>query len=143
MSVAMFTRWKNYMIAGVDQMSAHAPTSIAGDIAVLKVLVESLPIELEAWNKEHDRPYQVYIQQNVMWRVDLLFKMAGIDPKFAHGAWTCIRYCLSLVREIEADDDLLEIAKKMEDIATQAIESVLHQNTGTVYAAVYAFRSGK
>jgi hypothetical protein len=133
---AMFERWKNVMIKGVEAMAANSPIDLDAELTALKSDLEALPLELEAWN-EDDRQFQDYFQLNVGWPVDLLGKIPGIDGKFAKGAWNIYRYSISLIREIKADEQLLEIGKKLEAIAHKSIQSLAVQNVDDFYYRYY------
>jgi hypothetical protein len=135
-NVAMTERWKGFMLKGVDQMLKYAPVEI-NKVAELKALIETLPIELESWDKETDTPYQEFFQKELNFRVDFMSKLIGVNAKFYKGAFEVYRYALSLVREIAADDELQAIAVKLAAICDAVKVAVTDQNQTNDWLKMY------
>jgi hypothetical protein len=135
-NLAMLERWKGFMLKGVDQMTKFSPIE-TDKIAELKVLIETLPIELEAWDKEIDTPYQQFFQEELTFRVDYMSKLFGINENFYKGAFTVFRYALSSVKDIAADDELKEIGVKLAEICDAVKVAVTEQNQTNDWLKMY------
>lgn len=114
--------WQGYMVKAVASM-AESGFLPEASFTELENLVETLPLEKETFNPE-DRPVIAYFQEVVHSKVYGLSSLNGVPKKFAKDIRDCHRYALSLVAQIEADDQLLAIAKELEKIADEAAAKV-------------------
>lgn len=138
----MLAQNKRLALAGVERMAKNKPPanlSLSVELAILREKIEALPLTVEKFNPE-DRPYQLYFQQEIGWKISLLSKFEGISKAFYYAIWDAYRYPLSLIKNIEADDQLLEIGKLIEIICDRVITAVLPQNKGSFYADYYQIR---
>ena len=137
-SADILAKFKKFAIGGATNMQAKPPIDLSADLADLVASIEALPLEKESFNEE-DRPYQRFFQTNLNAKVFLLSQFPEvINDKFPKGAFDCYRYVLSLIKEIEADDQLLAIGKKLEVIADKVLEWATAKYPGSFHAEYYA-----
>lgn len=124
MSTAIYDRQKNQALQGAEQIAKGFPSA---ESQKLVELIQSLPVELEQWNDE-DKAVSDYYNDEVNWRQIMVGQLVGSSGNIARGAGLIYTKCNTLINDIAADDELLEIGKQLVIVLDLVFQSLADKN---------------
>lgn len=123
-NAAVYERQKNQALQGANQLLKGFPGT---ESEKLVALIESLPIALEQWNDE-DKPVSDYFVEQVNWRQSMVAQLVGVNGNITRGASLVYTKAGTLINDIAADDQLLEIGKQLVIVLDLVFQSLADKN---------------